>query len=241
MIEVAMAGRERERGNRMKLLLGFDPGGENSFGWAVGQSSAELPIQVLHTGIASNAGEAVRAAIASVPETVEFLAAAIDAPLFWTAAGRRAVDDRIRAAIAAKGCTKSSGIVQNPNSLQGACLIQGTMTAVLLRKQHPGIVISECHPQVLLWLFNMDHVDSSHKHVKIHDVPDLFLPDQRQRTEHERDATLALFSAWAAVHHSAGWQDLFQVAAEPAFPLGNAVSYWMPALPDSKGLVANRG
>lgn len=68
------------------VLLGFDPGGIKSFGWATLQLGEAGEFVSLTTGVASNAPEAVRNAgqsAASAPAGV-----GIDAPLFW---GKRAV------------------------------------------------------------------------------------------------------------------------------------------------------
>ena len=47
-------------------------------------------------------------------------------------------------------------------------------------------------------------------------------------TEHERDAALAAFAAWAATANFSGWRDLLPLETAPFFPSGHVVSYWFP-------------
>lgn len=83
----------------MPIVLGFDPGGIQSFGWCVSTFAPDLPLHIVTYGLKSNARDAVRAAIAAVPEGEQVLAAGIDSPLCWTHQGDRASDQAVRAAI----------------------------------------------------------------------------------------------------------------------------------------------
>lgn len=109
----------------MKLILGFDPGGDKKFGWCIA-TDFESHLKILKSGTDNNAFNAVSAVITSIKtiETkIEVLAAGIDSPLFWIANGDREVDKFVRKAIAKKGGNTST--VMSVNSLKGACLIQG--------------------------------------------------------------------------------------------------------------------
>ena len=132
----------------MNVLLGFDPGGAGAFGWCVAEHSPELPIRVLRTGIANHAEDAVAAARRKLSPADSVIGAGIGAPLFWTAAGDRRSDQLIRTQILALGA--QPGSVQHVSSLQGACLVQGMLAAMLLRDLYPALPLSESHPKAFL-------------------------------------------------------------------------------------------
>jgi predicted nuclease with RNAse H fold len=102
----------------VKLILGFDPGGNGRFGWAIAEAAKSLPLTVRETGQCSNSEEALRGLEERQDREDEIVAAGIDAPLFWTARGSRSVDKILRKALVRLGCPNSSGTVQNPNSLR---------------------------------------------------------------------------------------------------------------------------
>ena len=107
------------------LLLGFDPGGIKSFGWAVLYVGEADSVVSLKTGVASNAPEAVRKAGQCAPAAPAGVG--IDAPLFWVQEGDRRADSHIRKRVVAAG--GQSGTVSSVNSLRGACLVQGILAA----------------------------------------------------------------------------------------------------------------
>jgi len=192
-------------------LFGFDPGGLNSFGWAslrISESGAPIACK---TGVSSSAStalnEASRAA-GAIPAAV-----GIDAPLFWVTEGDRKADACIRKLVCAAG--GRSGTVGHVNSLRGACLVQGILAARQAADLWPSAAVTEAHPKALLRVyppaseFLVAHLSNGH-------------------TEHERDAALAAFAAWAAVARFEGWHDLLLEEPAPFFPSGHAVSYWFP-------------
>lgn len=192
-------------------FIGIDPGGRNSFGWAVlhiGESGAPAS---LRTGLCSLAGAALNQAseaAASAPAAV-----GIDAPLFWVAAGDRRADARIRKLVCAAG--GNSGTVSHVNSLRGACLVQGVLAAREAAELWPSAVVTEAHPKALLRLSL-----SAREFLAAHllEAP----------SEHERDAALASYAAWAAASSFSGWRDLVRDEEAPFFPGGHKVSYWFP-------------
>jgi hypothetical protein len=124
----------------MARFLGLDPGGRSSsakrkageaFGWAL-LSGEDLPLNVVKTGTVNDAKGAVRVFADLIQEDQDPpLSVGIDAPLFWQPEGGRAVDRRVRDKI--RGYGSSSATVNDVNSMPGACLIQGMMTAMLMR------------------------------------------------------------------------------------------------------------
>lgn len=193
------------------VLLGFDPGGINSFGWAMLHLDEAGKFVRLITGVASNAPDAVRSAgqsAASVPAGV-----GIDAPLFWVEEGDRRADSHIRNRVVAAG--GHAGTVSSVNSLRGACLVQGILTARLVAALWPSAVVTEAHPKALLCLYA-----EAERFVTEH------LPPICE--EHERDATLAAVAAWAAVTARSSWCNLVLAEVAPFFPGGREVSYWFP-------------
>ena len=131
------------------VLLGFDPGGINSFGWATLHLDEAGEFVSLTTGVASNAPDAVRNAgqsAASAPAGV-----GIDAPLFWVEKGDRRADSHVRNRVVAAG--GHAGTVNSVNSLRGACLVQGILTTRLVAASWPSAIVTEAHPKALLRLW----------------------------------------------------------------------------------------
>lgn len=200
----------------MTFLLGFDPGGVSQFGWAVlAVTSTGRPSRHA-TGLSSNASEAVQAALAAVPGGSPALAAGIDSPMYWTPTGVREADLRVRSAVHAAGCRSPGGTVQHPNSLRGACVVQGPTVALLLRRSLPHLPITEAHPKALLFALSGDP-----------GVADL-LTELGPCTEHERDAALGAFAAWALTTQPTTWEDLVAREADPLHLVSPPVSYWFP-------------
>jgi len=192
-------------------LLGLDPGGLNSFGWAnlrIGESGTPV---ALKTGVSSSASAALNEA--SRADGVAPVAVGIDAPLFWVTEGDRSADARIRRLVCAAG--GHSGTVGHVNSLRGACLVQGILAARQVADSWPSATVTEAHPKALL---------------RVHPAASKFLAMHLPNapTEHERDAALAAFAAWAAAAHFPGWRDLLPEETAPFFPSGHVVSYWFP-------------
>lgn len=127
--------------------------------------------------------------------------------------GDRRADAHLRRRVLVAG--GQSGTVSSVNSLRGACLVQGILVTRLAATTWPAALITEAHPKALLRL------DADAKHFVSINVPPNF-------QEHERDAALAAYSAWAAVTGRAGWSDLVLSEVEPFFPVDNAVTYWLP-------------
>jgi predicted nuclease with RNAse H fold len=119
--------------------LGADPGGrENAFGVAALRDDGSFETKCY----------------SSVDQAVQFMmdwdnpqAVGIDCPMWWTSApgGGRRVDAWIR-----KTYGVPSGTVQSINSLRGAVLVQGVLLAMVLRRRHPDLPITETHPKALL-------------------------------------------------------------------------------------------
>ena len=150
------------------IVLGFDPGGKNAFGWSVcvtRDGRLEKPIQ---TGIADDAVSTLRAVegyleIEDAVQDLRVLAAGIDAPLFWSEDGDRKVDVCLRTALenACYPKAKSGGTVQAVNSLRGACVVQGPLLAkhlTQLAQTHANfknLQMTESHPRAVLHI--LDH------------------------------------------------------------------------------------
>ena len=214
----------------MDILLGFDPGGAGkrtgNFGWCVAEYRCDLPLQIRRAGIAKHAKGAVEAALQQVTSLDSILAAGIDAPLFWTPAGDRQADRLIRKALTDVGASTSS--VLSVNSLQGACLIQGILAAMLLRDRFPCLPLSESHPKAFL-LMNHHAFVSPPSEAELSDLSDFLVYDERPEADHERDAALATLSAWAMFERPQGWTDLYSREPRPRSPLAQPLGYWLPA------------
>lgn len=208
------------------VILGFDPGGQKQFGWCVARvTSGTLSLE--DTGTASCAAEAVGAAIERVPLMEEVAAAGIDSPLFWVASGDRNADRVVRNAIKKLGARNSGGTVQHVNSLRGACLVQGALTASLLRQKWPAIRVTESHPKALLWLMGIANKELRVADVNVGHLGKVVSCESSPLSEHARDAALGAAAALAMVEKRSGWRDLYNQETNAFAPV-TPVEYWMP-------------
>ena len=211
----------------MSIFLGFDPGGKRKFGWAVCSSSSDI-FKVLESGIADHAEDAVNQALSKVQDNTKVLGAGIDAPLFWVENGSRKADDSVREAIQRLGSPTPSGTVQQVNSLKGACLVQGVLTANLLNQKIKNITITESHPKALLYMLGIANAKTGPNDVHIGDMIKFIKFEKRDVTEHERDAALGAYSSWQACQNNINWNNLYEEEPNPITPFNYTVSYWLP-------------
>ena len=210
-------------GEPVEIFLGFDPGGANpgerygNFGWSVCQDAAGQ-FQIFDTGLARYAEQAIDQVLRSLPDNTCVLAAVgIEAPMFWHKTGHREIDGFLREEVERWGCPHPWGTIQPVNSLWGACLAQGIMLGRGLHERDWfKSPITEANSKALRWL-----------------KPATFYYIQRLtegegKSDHERDATLAAYGAWAMRRNLYGWRDLFEDEQEPYPILEQQVSYWMP-------------
>jgi hypothetical protein len=209
------------------VILGFDPGGEKQFGWCVAQLTTNGHLQLRAWGMASHAAGAVAAALRKAGDFGTVEAAGIDSPLFWLADGDRKADKSVRSAMKRVGAINVGGTVQQVNSLRGACLTQGIMAAHLLRRELPGIRITESHPKALLWLLHVANVERPVAEIRISHLSDLIESESLCFSDHERDAALGAVSALAMIDKRSGWRDLCR-EEKNAFTPVSPVEYWMP-------------
>lgn len=157
----------------MGCWVGTDPGGKDSFGVALLDTSGGLKC----------------ASVSSVDEAVELIVSqgeplglGIDAPMWWSSdrAGRRKADERIR-----KKYGILPGTVQSANSLRGAALVGGAMLAFRIRQRFPRARITEAHPKALLQALELDGLAFAEK----------FGISTGWRNEHERDGAIAAVCA----------------------------------------------
>jgi hypothetical protein len=212
----------------MKVFLGFDPGGEGRFGWAVA-TDLDDRLNVVATGIADHAKGAMDQSLKALPEGGSVVGAGIDAPRFWVMDGGREADHLVRSAIGILGAISPRGTVQHFNSLRGACVIQGLLILKLLRREYPNLPITEAHPKALLWLLGIARKGHDLKLIKARDIKGVTIEGDGLRPEDERDAILGAFTAHMMIRRKSDWVDLLKyerreriLAVEP--PIG----YWMP-------------
>lgn len=189
-------------------FLGIDPGGKHAFGWCV--LTVDRQSVRLTTGVGSGVA-AIEVAASHLDGPP--VAVGIDAPLYWVADGDRVADRAIRRAVRAGG--GQSGTVAHLNSLRGACVVVGVMAAVAVHRRWPGARITESHPKALLRLLP---------------DADAFVGAHRFATEHERDAAIGAWSAWAVASERGGWIDWVGTEQAPHFPTGFRVEYRFPAV-----------
>jgi hypothetical protein len=210
----------------MDVVLGFDPGGTSQLGWAVLERDGRSTPTARNTGTSSNAEDALADALACVSSGDTLRGAGIDSPLYWTPRGERAADGRVRQSIQECGAPHAAGTVQHPNSLRGACVVQGPTMALLLRRRFPDIQITEAHPKALLWVLGLANSQRRAEEVSVADLS-AFVRCNAVACEHERDAVLAAVAAFAMIDRSPSWRDLAAEEKE-AILLAGEVAYWFP-------------
>jgi hypothetical protein len=209
------------------LILGLDPGGNRQFGWFVGEPTAGHRLRLLRCGSANHAEGAVAQASQYLGGSTQLAAAGIDSPLFWTANGDRQCDKTVRMAMKAVGASAIGGTVQSVNSLRGACLIQGTMAAWLLRRKFPSIRLTESHPKALLWLVKVASLQRPVSEVTMTHLAEFLECNTQGLSEHERDAAIGAIGAMAMLLRLEGWRDIVEDEQNPFVPV-SPVEYWMP-------------
>lgn len=191
-------------------FLGFDPGGKNAFAWAVLNAEGQK-LAPTKCGTCSTAVEALTEASRILSEPP--IAIGVDAPLFWAQEGDRAADRIVRRLVVGAG--GAAGTVNHVNSLRGACLVQGVLVAMLAKDRWPNAKITEAHPKALLSVSTSASSFASGLKSAVLD-------------EHQRDAYLAAYSAFAFSTHLVGWHDLAAKQNVPFYPGGSTVAYWFP-------------
>ena len=238
--------------------MGFDPGGKGNFGWCVCQADGD-ELQVRQTCVANDAQDAIRqvkSAIKSLvsPGNPKVLAAGIDAPMFWSAAGNREIDREIKQAL--KDNCKPSETVIHINSLRGACSVQGVLLGKYLHETYPDLQITETHPTALRYLLKVcgksgelekvieqviekfrtnegDALKSEELRKLNKDKRNVLKPGEfkkpiEERYTHQRDAAISAYVAWKMLKRPADWQNLYLKEPGPVQPFDTPVSYWMP-------------
>ena len=209
---------------QQEFVLGFDPGGLGAFGWSICQQVHGQLQGPLQTGLADNAWQAKNQLQAHLPDHARVLAAGIDAPLYWDKRGNmrgfRGVDYILQGVLEANNY--AARYVASPNGLRGAVLMQGALLARILVATW-DLAISESHPTVLNLLLPHNGQPA------VLDMRNALVAGLREgATPHERDATLAAISAWAAVQRPPGWQNLYDRDSRLINPSRIPASYWMP-------------
>jgi len=212
----------------MKVILGFDPGGEGNFGWAV-CTEMDDRLNVVATGRADHAKGAVKDSLNALPTGGLVVSAGIDAPMYWVTDGYREVDRLVRKAIALLGAKSPGGTVQHFNSLRGACVIQGLLILKLLRREYPNLPITEAHPKALLWLMGIARRGHEPKLIKLKDIEEIVMEGTIFGSEDERDAILAAFTARMMIQRKSEWVDLLKHEKKERILAGELpIEYWMP-------------
>lgn len=212
---------------KKKLVAGFDPGGQNRFGWSLLEVSDGLPT-VIKAEVSYNAFEAMETIKKEIDKT-QIVAAGIDGPLYWSQkSNSRCVDTLLRDKLGNIGKAKSSVI--EVNSLRGACLVQSSLIMKFVLEYNNDIKITETHPKVLLHFLNLN------KNAKLSSLKNFIdgiesVKDFYKKNENIRDAILSGLCACAMVSRDKNWEDLMErgetINESKFFPAGNA-SYYMP-------------
>ena len=208
-------------------IAGFDPGGIASFGWCLAESGPRQHLQIRDSGVADHASLAVKRVLDALPTGATLVATGIDSPLYWSLGGDRSSDLAVRRRIRDLGAPVPGGTVQSPNSLRGACLVQGPLAALALRRAIPEIRITESHPKALLWLLALATRECAESSICIADLGEYISDGSASASDHERDAALGALAALAMIQGWDGWHDLAAGEGDPFFPVG-PVEYWMP-------------
>jgi hypothetical protein len=208
------------------ILVGLDPGGADAFGWCVVEDRSSLPLRVCAAGVADDAGAAIDALGRAAAGAV-IAGAGIDAPMFWTTSGDRAVDKYVRKAICKLGA--SGGTVAHVNSLRGACLVQGVVAAMMLRQKNPSLPVTEAHPKAALWMLREATKTRRVSDITMSALARYFdVGSYATASDHERDAAVGALTAWAMIHRAPGWNDIRSRDPGAVSPFAGPVGYWVP-------------
>ena len=222
----AVAGSGSSGRLGMMVLVGLDPGGADAFGWCLVEDKSSPPLRVRAAGVADDAGAAVDA-VERAAAGVDIAGAGIDAPMFWTTSGDRAVDKYVRTAICKLGA--SGGTVGHVNSLRGACLVQGMVAATMLRRKNPQLPVTEAHPKAALWMLGEATKTRRVSGITTSALAQYFdVGTHAMASDHERDAALGALTTWAMLHRATGWKDIRGRDPNAVSPLVAPVGYWVP-------------
>lgn len=227
-----------------EVVVGLDPGGRGAFGWCVAANGPALPLRVLATGVGSYFPE-VRNQLRDAIGGCAVAGFGIDAPLYWCQIQQRKhardVDKRVRAAL--ESLRSGAGAsVQAVNTLQGACIALGLMVArelldpevqaFLSASTRTAPRITEAHPTALFRLLDASAAQLPGKELRDRRLPPHLAgppATDRDKGQHQRDATLAAITAWAMVNAAPGWRNI-RPPVEPHVVdfLPTRAEYWMP-------------
>ncbi|MFQ6097580.1 MAG: hypothetical protein ACE5O2_07625 [Armatimonadota bacterium] len=211
-------------------VAGFDPGGKRSFGWCVLEYQDTVPLFVTDAGVVSSAIQAKR----KTEELCrlaggEIRAIGVDAPLFWDPSGDRRVDKHLRHIVS--GARGDQRTIMPVNSLNGACLIQGMMIAMLYRECCPRIPVTEAHPKAMLYPVGLNPALQTLASAGFRGTSPFRVSDTIPDDEHVRDAALAALCAWAMLRKPPNWTDLYrQFGDNTLSPLAAPLAYYFPAV-----------
>ncbi len=209
------------------FFLGFDPGGRKQFGWCVAKITQAGSLNLIDSGTANDCTSAVSGATRNIANGDQIAGVGIDSPLYWVTEGIRRADSLIRSEMKRLGAKHVGGTVQQVNSLRGACLVQGIMTAQLLRSKFPSVRITETHPKALLWLIGVAHRNLRGADVRMSHLGRFISGGLDSISEHERDAAVGAIAAASMVTSASGWRNLYVMEEGPFVPIA-PVEYWMP-------------
>jgi hypothetical protein len=99
----------------------------------------------------------------------------------------------------------------------------------LLRREYPGLPITEAHPKALLWLMGIARRGHEPKNVTPRDIEEIVIAGKIFGSEDERDAILAAFAAYMMIRRKSDWVDLLKHERKERILAGKPpIGYWMP-------------
>ena len=206
-----------------KLIVGYDPGGNGSNGFATLKFNNKGII-----GIETETLKTSECVINKLASLACIDALGVDTLTCWCTgqSGWRPADTHLRA----KYRTVMNS-VKSPNSLRGSMIINGMSTLIAARQMSPDLIITETHPKVLYYALSSARYD----YEQSKQVMDNFLSTQLGSlqvsigNEHEWDAALSALAAYKG--YLGSWrQDLHALGVNaPARyikPCGTTHFYW---------------
>lgn len=104
------------------------------------------------------------------------------------------------------------------------------MAAMLFRRRHMAIPLTESHPKAMLWLLRKAVPGRPTRDVALADLSEYFSGELHNACDHERDAALATHSAFATTTPMEGWENLYTREINPIAPFDPMPGYWLPRL-----------
>jgi Protein of unknown function (DUF429) len=206
------------------VLVGYDPGGNNSHGLAISKIEygrcRNIQIRTLSDA---------EAVISDINKLNDVLAIGIDTLAAWStgSSGWRPADLWLR-----KKYKPVQPSIVSPNGLYGSMGLNGMAVLKSIRESHVKMKVTETHPKVLYWALSGE----KYNYLEGSESMDKFLSDQlhcqvKTSNDHEWDAVISVLAALRGLDGSWShelYSEVIGGTGRLIFPAGQT-NYWWPS------------